>query len=69
MRRNPCGLRGAGAKDRQVLTGWFSAELHQPEDVNAGREYVEARGAHVHVAECLYEAARWSSSGHYEQAH
>jgi hypothetical protein len=52
-----------------VLTGWFSAELHQPEDVNAGREYVEARGAHVHVAECLYEAARWSSSGHYEQAH
>jgi hypothetical protein len=37
------------------------------DDVNAGREYVEAYVAYVHFAERLYEAANRASAGHYEE--
>jgi hypothetical protein len=63
----------------QLLTGQVRAELHRhfqdvmakrtfrQDDVNAGREYVEAYVAYVHVAERLYEAANQPSTGHYEE--
>lgn len=62
-----------------LLTGQVRAELHRRfqdvmtrrsfpvDDVNAGREYVEAYVAYVHFAERLYEAANRASAGHYEE--
>lgn len=37
-------------------------------DVAAGRKYVRAYVAFVHYVERLYEAARQSAVGHYEEA-
>lgn len=63
----------------QLLTGDVRAELHKhfenvrakrnfrPDDVAAGREYVEAYVAYVHFVERLYEAAHAGSGGHYEE--
>lgn len=39
----------------------------RPDDVAAGREYVEAYVAYVHFVERLYEAAHAASGGHYEE--
>lgn len=40
-----------------------------PDDVAAGREYVEAYVTYIHYVERLYEAAEKSVTGHYEEAH
>lgn len=67
-----------GALSR-LLTGDVRAELHKhfenvrakrnfrPDDVTAGREYVEAYVAYVHFVERLYEATHAGSGGHYEE--
>lgn len=41
----------------------------RPDDVDAGREYVEAYVAYIHYVERLYEAAQLASAGHYEEGH
>jgi hypothetical protein len=38
-----------------------------PDDVAAGREYVEAYVTYIHYVERLYEAAEKPSAGHYEE--
>jgi hypothetical protein len=38
-----------------------------PDDVPAGREYVEAYVTYIHYVERLYEAAEKPSAGHYEE--
>lgn len=65
----------------QLLAGEVRAQLHgrfqdvmakrnfRPDDVKAGREYVEAYVAYMHFAERLYEAAQQPSAGHYEEEH
>ena len=40
-----------------------------PDDVAAGREYVEAYVKYIHYVERLYEAAEKSVAGHYEEVH
>lgn len=63
----------------QLLTGEIRAELHKhfenvrakrnfrPDDVTAGREYVEAYVGYVHFVERLYDATHAGSGGHYEE--
>lgn len=63
----------------QLLTGEVRAQLHKqfenvmakrnfrPDDVAAGREYVEAYVAYLHFVERLYEATHAASGGHYEE--
>ena len=38
-----------------------------PNNVVAGREYVEAYVTYIHYVERLYEAAKKQSSGHYAE--
>ncbi|MES2340298.1 MAG: DUF6448 family protein [Pseudomonadota bacterium] len=63
----------------QLLTSEVRAELNKqfenvmakrnfrPDDLAAGREYVEAYVAYVHFVERLYEATHAASGGHYEE--
>lgn len=54
------------------LRGHFHAAISkkrfQPDDVQGGREYVEAYVSFVHYVEHLYEAARQRAEGHYPEA-
>lgn len=64
----------------RLLTGEVVAGLHKhfedvvskrnfrPDDVNAGREFIEAYVAYVHYVERLYEAAHGESPGHYDES-
>lgn len=70
---------GSDAAVVELLTGDVRAGLHKhfeavvakrafrPDDVAAGREYVEAYVAYIHFVERLYEAAHAASGGHYEE--
>ena len=42
-------------------------KLFDPDDVRAGREYVEAYVAYIHYIERLYEAANRAAHGHYPE--
>ncbi|HYL32259.1 MAG TPA: DUF6448 family protein [Stellaceae bacterium] len=54
------GLR-AHFKDAQAK------KQFKPDDIAAGREYVEAYVTYIHYVERLYEAAEKTSSGHYDE--
>lgn len=51
----------------------FEAALHHrdfnKDDVNAGREYVEAYVRYIHYVEGLHESATAASAGHYPENH
>lgn len=46
----------------------LSKKRFQPDDVQGGREYVEAYVSFVHYVEHLYEAAKQRAEGHYPEA-
>lgn len=64
----------------KLLTGTMQEGLHQhftrvmatknfsPDDVQAGREYVEAYVVFLHYAEKVYEAAKHPARGHYAES-
>jgi hypothetical protein len=55
-----------GLLDRYRET--MSARSYNIQDVEAGREYIEAYVAYIHYVEGLYEAAMNPASGHYPEA-
>jgi hypothetical protein len=55
-----------GLLDRYRET--MSARSYNIQDVEAGREYIEAYVAYIHYVEGLYEAAVNPASGHYPEA-
>ena len=70
---------GSDAALTELLTSELREGLHKhfeaaaakrnfrPDDLEAGRESVEAYVAYVHYVERLYEAAHAESAGHYEE--
>jgi len=70
---------GSDAALVELLTGEVREGLHKhfeaaagkrnfrPDDLEAGRESVEAYVAYIHYVERLYEAAHAESAGHYEE--
>lgn len=70
---------GSNVALTELLSGDVRAELHKhfqdvmakrnfrPDDLAAGREYVEAYVTYIHFVERLYEATHAAAGGHYEE--
>jgi hypothetical protein len=56
----------AGLLDRYKKV--LAAKSYNVQDVDAGREYVEAYVTYIHYVEGMYEAAKNPASGHYPEA-
>lgn len=52
---------------RKHLNEVLAKKNFAPDDVAAGREYVEAYVTYIHYVERLYEAAEKPAAGHYEE--
>ena len=52
---------------RKHLNEVLAKKNFAPDDVAAGREYVEAYVTYIHYVEGLYEAAEKSATGHFEE--
>jgi uncharacterized protein DUF6448 len=52
---------------RKHLNEVLAKKNFAPDDVTAGREYVEAYVTYIHYVERLYEAAEKPAAGHYEE--
>jgi hypothetical protein len=46
----------------------MSKKGFKADDVEAGREYIEAYVQYIHYVERLYEAAKMSARGHFAEA-
>jgi hypothetical protein len=53
---------------RQHFTQALAKKRFNKEDIAAGQEYIRAYVTFIHYIEHLYEAAKYSAHGHYEEA-
>jgi hypothetical protein len=60
--------KAVGDGIRQRFNKAMAAKKHADENVEAGREYVEAYVSYIHYVEGMYEAAKSAAHGHVSEA-